>query len=156
MGKDLVGIELNGTPEFCVGSTINAGALGGALDIEIDNLHKMSEAGVKYVITSPIFDLHRFKQFIKRIDTSGVAVIPTVLLLKSAGMARYIDRNIKSISVPSETIRAIQKAPDKLSQCIKISAELISQFKEMGMAGVMISTVGWEDKIPLILDASKL
>ena len=156
MGKDMVGIELKGTPEFCVGSTINAGALGGALDIEIDNLHKMSEAGVKYVITSPIFDLHRFKQFIKRIDTSGVAVIPTVLLLKSAGMARYIDRNIKSISVPSETIRAIQKAPDKLSQCIKISAELISQFKEMGMAGVMISTVGWEDKIPLILDASKL
>jgi methylenetetrahydrofolate reductase (NADPH) len=93
---------------------------------------------------------------IKRIDTANVAVIPTVMLLKSAGMARYIDRNIKNISIPKEMIRDIQKAPDKLKQCIKISAELIGHFKEMGMAGVMISTVGWEDKLPQVLDAARL
>jgi methylenetetrahydrofolate reductase (NADPH) len=155
-GKDMVGIELKGAPDFCIGSIINAGAIGGALDIEIENLRKMTELGVRFVVTSPVFDLHRFQQFIKRIDTANVAVIPTVMLLKSAGMARYIDRNIKNISIPKEMIRDIQKAPDKLKQCIKISAELIGHFKEMGMAGVMISTVGWEDKLPQVLDAARL
>ncbi len=155
-GRDLAGIELTGAPTFCIGSTVNAGAIGGALGIEIENLERMVEGGVQFAITTPVFDLHRFQQFIKRIDIEKVAIIPTVLLLKSAGMARYIDRNIKSVSIPSEMIREIQKAPDKLKQCIQTAAELINHLKEMGMAGVMISTVGWEDKLPQLLDAAKL
>ena len=50
----------------------------------------------------------------------------------------------------------IQKAPDKREECIRIAGELISQIKDMGMAGVLISAVGWEDKIPQILDRAKL
>ena len=107
---------------------------------------------MRYLINNPIFDLRRFQQFIKRIDTSQVAVIPTVLLLKSAGMARYIDRNIKGISIPAEIIRNIQKASDKQRECIRISADIITRVKEMGMAGILISTVGWEDRLPQILD----
>ena len=155
-GKDMAGVELSGAPSFCTGSTVNAGALGGVLDIEMQNLNKMINLGVQFLITTPVFDLHRFQQFIKHVDTSKGAVIPTVLLLKSAGMARYIDRNIKSISIPKEMIRDIQKAPDKLKQCIKVAAEIIGHLKDMGMAGVMISTVGWEDKLPQVLDAAKL
>jgi 5,10-methylenetetrahydrofolate reductase len=155
-GRDMAGIELTGAPSFCIGSTVNAGAIGGALDIEIDNLGKMVERGVQFAITTPVFDLYRFQQFIKRIEMEKVAIIPTVLLLKSAGMARYIDRNIKNVSIPSEIIRDIQKAPDKLKKCIQTAAELINHLKDMGMAGVMISTVGWEDKLPQLLDAAKL
>jgi len=155
-GKDMAGIELNGTPGLCTGSTVNAGALGGVKDIEMQNLNKMINLGVEFLITTPVFDMHRFQQFMKHVDTSKGAVIPTVLLLKSAGMARYIDRNIKSISIPKEMIRDIQKAPDKLKQCVKLAAEIIGDLKEMGMAGVMISTVGWEDKLPQVLDAAKL
>ncbi len=155
-GKDMAGVELSGSPSFCTGSTVNAGALGGVMDIEMQNLNKMINLGVQFLITTPVFDLHRFQQFMKHVDTSKGAVIPTVLLLKSAGMARYIDRNIKSISIPKEMIRDIQKAPDKLKQCIKLAAEIIGSLKDMGMAGVMISTVGWEDKLPQVLDAAKL
>ena len=155
-GKDMAGVELKGAPQFCVGSTINAGATGGLLDIETENLKRMMEQGVKFVITTPVFDLHRFQQIVKRIDTSKVFVIPSVLLLKSAGMARYIDRNIKNISIPSELIREIQKAPDKPRKCIEIAGEITSRIKEMGMAGVMISTVGWEDKLPQVLDKARI
>ena len=155
-GKDMAGIELRGAPRFCVGSTIDTGATGGLLEIELENLKKKIDYGVRYLITNPIFDLRRFQQFIKRVDTSQVAVIPTVLLLKSAGMARYIDRNIKGISIPAEMIRGIQKASDKERECIRISAEIITRVKEMGMAGILISTAGWEDKIPQILDEANI
>lgn len=155
-GKDLAGVELRHSPRFCVGSTVDSGATGGLLEIEIENVKNMMDFGVEYLITNPIFDIRRFQQFIKRLGIDNVAVIPTVLLLKSAGMARYIDRNIKGISIPSEMIRRIQKAPDKTEECIGIAAESIRQIKEMGMAGVLISTVGWEDKLSQVLDAAKL
>ncbi len=155
-GKDLAGVELRHSPRFCVGSTVDSGATGGLLEIEIENIKSMMDFGVEYLITNPVFDIRRFQQFIKRLGMDNVAVIPTVLLLKSAGMARYIDRNIKGISIPSEMIRRIQKAPDKAQECISIAAESIRQIKEMGMAGVLISTVGWEDKLSRVLDAAKL
>jgi 5,10-methylenetetrahydrofolate reductase len=155
-GKDLSGIELRGSARFCVGSTLDTGAPGGLLNIELENLKRKVDFGVEYVLTNPIFDLRRFEQFVKRIDVKPLAVIPTVLLLKSAGMARYIDRNIKGISIPAEMIRDIQKAPDKVKECVRIAAQIIARIKDMGMAGVLISTVGWEDKLPLILDEAKL
>jgi hypothetical protein len=100
--------------------------------------------------------MRRFQDFVKRVDTGQVAVVPTVLLLKSAGMARYIDRNIKGMSIPSEMIRGIQKAPDKVQECIRIAGQIISRIKDMGLPGVYISTVGWEDKLPQLLGEAKL
>jgi 5,10-methylenetetrahydrofolate reductase len=155
-GKDLAGIELRGAPRFCVGSTIDTSVSGGLMDIELENLKKKISSGVEYVITNPIFDLRRFQQFIKRIDTARIKLIPTVLLLKSAGMARYIDRNVKGMSIPSEMIRDIQKAPDKAKECIRIAGDLIARLKDMGMAGVLISTIGWEKYLPMVMDAAKI
>jgi 5,10-methylenetetrahydrofolate reductase len=155
-GRDLAGIELRGAPRFCIGSTIDTGASGGLMEIELENLQKKIDLGVEFLITNPVFDLHRFQQFVKRIDTGKIALIPTVLLLKSAGMARYIDRNIKGVSIPPDMIRSIQKAPDKVGQCIHIAGDIITRIRDLGMAGVLISTVGWEDKIPQILDQAKI
>ena len=155
-GKDLAGVELNGAPSFSIGSVIDAGATGNLLDIEMEHLEKMIAGGVDYVITNPVFDLRRFEQFIKRVDTSKIAVLPTILLLKSAGMARYIDRNMRGISIPQDMIRSIQKAPDKVQECVRIAAKTLNQVKEMGIAGVLISTVGWESKLPLILNEAQI
>ena len=65
-GKDMAGVELRGTPNFSIGSAIDAGATGNLLDIEMEHLEKMMASGVDYVITNPVFDLRRFEQFLKR------------------------------------------------------------------------------------------
>ncbi len=155
-GKDMAGVELRGTPQFSLGSSIDTAVSGGLLDLELENLNKKIDMGVEYVVTNPVFDLHRLQLFMKRVDTSKIKVIPTVLLLKSAGMARYIDRNIKGVSIPSEIIRGIQKSPDKTKECIGIAGDTITRIKDMGMAGVLISTIGWENYLPQILDSAKL
>lgn len=154
-GKDQAGIELKGAPEFLVGSTVDSSATGGLLEIELDALKKKADLGVDFLVTRPVFDLHLFQQFVKRVDMDRVAVFPTVMLLKSAGMARYIDRNVKGISIPSETIRGIQKAPDKVKECIRIAAETIVRLRELGMPGVLVATLGWEDRLPRILQRVK-
>ena len=99
-----------------------------------------------------MFDLSVFGPFLNRIDRSRVAVIPTVLLLKSAGMARYMSRNVEHVVIPDSLIARIQNAPDKVRECIQIAAEMIAALRSEGFSGVSVSTIGWEDKLPDILE----
>jgi methylenetetrahydrofolate reductase (NADPH) len=153
-GRDMAGIELKGAPQFLVGSTINAAA--SALDLELADLDKKMAAGAEFFITPPIFDLGLLEAFLKRLDGRRLHLIPTVLLLKSVGMARYIDRHVDQIHIPAETIRRVQDAQERVKECLLVAAELVAAMKKRGLSGVLISTLGWEDKLPALLSASGL
>ena len=71
-------------------------------------------------------------------------------------MVRYVDRNVKNISVPPELIKRLEKAAERSKEGLKIAGELIARFKDMGLAGVLVSTRGWDKKLPQILDAAGL
>ena len=43
-----------------------------------------------------------------------------------------IDRNIKGISIPPEIIRDIQKAPDKVKECVRIASEIAPEARAGG------------------------
>lgn len=151
-GHDMAGIELYGAPAFVVGSTVNSGLSGQALEMELKEMNKKMAGGVSFFITPPLFDLSTMKSFLARIDLSKTKIIPTVLLLKSVGMARYMARNVDHVHIPDETIARIQKAPDKVRECVSIAAETLRALKENGFGGAVLSTIGWEDKIPNILE----
>ena len=150
-GRDMAGIELYGWPDFFVGSTVTPTVKEYHLDKEIQEMESKKKRGVRFFITPPVFDLSTLKPFLERIDTTKVHVIPTVLLLKSAGMARYMDKNMDHISIPKDMIQRIQKAGDKTRECVLIAKELIATLKKENFCGVCISTMGWEDKLPEIL-----
>ena len=151
-GKDMAGIELTGAPRFIVGSTVNAGASGQALALELDVMKKKLEAGTGFFITPPLFDVAGIQPFLERVDLSKTRIIPTVLLLKSVGMAKYIERHMDNIRIPAAIVDRIQKAPDRVRECIKIASETISMLKKEGFGGAFISTLGWENKLPEILE----
>ena len=90
--------------------------------------------------------------FVKKAQALQVAIIPTVVLLKSLGMARYMAKNMGHIAMPDELISRLQKAPDKVKECTLIAAETVRALKEEGFSGVMIATIGWEHKLPEILE----
>ncbi len=150
-GRDMAGIELRGSPVFCVGSVVNAGASGGLLDLEIDQLEKKMAAGAQFFLTPPVFDLQNLSRFRNRVSDLNPKIIPSVLLLKSVGMARYIERHMGHVNIPENLITRIQKAPDKTRECVRIAAELVGSIRDAGYAGVLLSTIGWEDKLPNIL-----
>jgi ADP-dependent phosphofructokinase/glucokinase len=70
-------------------------------------------------------------------------------------MAKYAERNIKNISIPPEVIRSMEKSPDRPRAGLQFAAELVRQLRDGGAAGVLISTRGWEDRLPFILDAAR-
>jgi 5,10-methylenetetrahydrofolate reductase len=151
-GKDMVGIELDGAPEFFIGSTVNAGAPGKSTELEVEEMNRKLDAGADFFISPPVFDLPAMDPFLKRIEGRQVRLIPTVLLLKSLGMARYISRNMEHIYVPDSLIKRIQKAGDKTRECIAIARETVTALKREGFGGVLVSTLGWEDRLPEIIE----
>jgi len=151
-GRDMAGIELKGAPSYFVGSTVNAGASGGMLDLELQQLDKKIAVGAEFFMTPPIFDLQTLARFTKRLGDRPCRIIPTVLLLKSAGMASYIDRHLDNVHVPSDLIRRIQKAGDKVRECVQIARELVTGLRDAGHGGALIATIGWEDKLPNIVE----
>ncbi len=153
-GRDMAGVELSGAPHFLVGSTVNAGAKGSALDLELDELQTKTEAGARFFITPPIFDRDAVEPFLKRIDGLDIHIIPTVLLLKSLGMARYIDRHMDHIHIPEGLISRIQQAPDKVAVCLEIARETVAMLSQKPFSGVLLSTIGWESKLPEILQGA--
>jgi methylenetetrahydrofolate reductase (NADPH) len=150
-GKDMVGIELDGAPEFFIGSTVNAGAPGKSPELEVEEMNRKMDAGAEFFISPPLFDLSAMEPFLKRIEGGRATLLPTVLLLKSLGMARYISRNMDHIHIPDSLIKRLQKAGDKARECVLIAHETVAALKEAGFGGVMVSTLGWEDKLPDIL-----
>jgi methylenetetrahydrofolate reductase (NADH) len=146
-GKDMAGIEISGNPDFIVGSIVNSGLEGTALDAEIDAMNRKIDAGARFFITPPLFDISAIEPFMNKINTSNIHIIPTVMLLKSLGMARYMSRNMKHVYIPDELVKRIQKAPDKVRECVRIAQESVSSIKDNGFSGTMISTIGWEDRL---------
>jgi 5,10-methylenetetrahydrofolate reductase len=152
-GRDMAGVELDGSPRFLVGATTNAGARGRSLEIEADEIVRAAAAGVRFVITPPVFDLEQVRPLLRRVDPARVAVFPTVLLLKSLGMARYMERNMPHLYIPPEIVERLQRAPDKVRECVRIAVDLVQQIKADGFRGVVLSTLGWEQKLPEIVEA---
>ena len=154
-GRDLAGVELQGAPQFFVGATVKIPTSDAARLDEIAALDKKAAAGASFFITPPVYEVEELTRFIDLLQGRPAHIIPTVLLLKSVGMARYINRHLEA-KIPEEFIERIQKAPDRVRECVQIAAETIAALKAVGCRGVNLSTLGWEDKLPAILAGAGL
>lgn len=152
-GVDMAGTELKGSPKFLVGCSINPYKTGKELNIELDTAKKKLDQGAQFFMTRPIFNMPLFHKFMSQASGLGVPVIATVFLLKSVGVARYINTNMPGANIPEEIITRIRKAPDRISECTNISGELVKSLKDI-CQGVQLVTTGWENRLPAILDAA--
>ena len=150
-GNDLGGNPLSCAPNFLLGTTANAGASGKELTQEINTSRESITAGAQFLVTPPLFDVASIEPYLQQIDRKTTKIIPTILLLKSAGMARYIKQTQENIVIPDQIIDRIRKASDKAKTCTDIAKEMLATLKDAGFAGAMISTVGWEHKLSEIL-----
>jgi len=152
-GKDMGGFELDGSPSFFVGCTLAPYADDRALENELAAARQKIEAGARFVITPPVFDLDRFADFLRKAQPLGVPILPTVFLLKSVAIARYIANSEPGAHISEELIRRIRKSPDRENEGLRIAGETIAALKQLTQ-GVLIQTIGWEHRLPAILDAA--
>lgn len=152
-GKDMVGKELKGTPKFCIGAVVNPGA--DPLEPEVMKMEKKIEAGAQFFQTQAIYDIGLFKRFLEASKHLKTTIIAGIVLLKSAGMAKYMNKNVAGVFVPEDLIEEMDKAQDRSAKSIEIAARLIKELKPM-CQGIHIMPIGWDKKVSLVLDAAGL
>ena len=154
-GVDMAGMELKGSPKFVTGCSIKPAKNEIALEAELELAQKKVKEGAQFIITPPVFNIPAFTYFMEKAKALGVPVIATVFLLKSVGVARYISTNVPGPPIPEEMISRLRKAPDRINECITIAGELITSLKKL-CQGVQLVTMGWENRLPAILDAANI
>jgi methylenetetrahydrofolate reductase (NADPH) len=155
-GFDMTGNELKGAPDFFPGAVVNPGAdTEAAIEMQIIKMEKKIEMGARFFQTQGIFDLDLFEKFMKRIEGLNTQVLGGIILLKSAGMARFMNKNVAGVFVPDPLIKEMEETKDKVKTSIGIAARLINGLKNL-CQGVHIMAIGWEKKIPMVLEETKL
>jgi methylenetetrahydrofolate reductase (NADPH) len=155
-GFDMRGNQLKGAPDFYPGAVVNPGAdTEAALEMQIIRMEKKIEAGARFFQTQGIFDLDLFERFMKRIEGFKTPVLGGVILLKSAGMARFMNKNVAGVFVPEPLIKEMEETKDKVKTSVKLAAKLIKGLKDI-CQGVHIMAIGWEKRIPMVMEESGL
>jgi len=154
-GYTVDGEELTSKAEFVLGSGVESSWGKNIPDLEMKEMETMTGIGTGYFLTTPVFDLDRFEKFMKQAQTFNVPVIAEVLILKTAGMGRFLNRHLKSGLVREWVIRKLAKEPNRQKASIELFADTVKGLKDI-CQGVHIISIGGEEKLKHYLDAARL
>lgn len=153
-GQDMAGKKLEGSfPGFCAGAVVNPGAQ--PLEPQILKMEKKLEAGAEFFQTQAVYDIKSFENFLSKTKHLKTTIMAGIVLLKSAGMAKYMNENVAGIFVPDNLIKEMQESKDKQAKSIEIAARLAKELKPM-CQGIHIMPIGWDRLVPKVLDAAGL
>ena len=127
-------------------------------------LAKKIKAGADFIQTQAVYDLEGFREAMKRAEDAGltdkVAILPGIILPRSAGMLKYMNANVPGIDVPQALIDRLSATPDKESRWeegFKIAIELINGVKEIpGVKGVHLQAIEAEHLLPELIERAGL
>lgn len=155
-GEDMGGNKLEGEPpKFFVGAVVNPGSE--PIEPQIIKMEKKIKAGAQFFQTQAVYEPEKFARFMEKIKGFGIPVLAGIVLLKSAGMAKYMNKNVSGVYVPESIIEEMEKVEkDKRGEkSVEIAARLIKELKGI-CQGVHIMPLGWGDKVPKVLELAGL
>jgi methylenetetrahydrofolate reductase (NADPH) len=124
-------------------------------------LAKKVNAGADFIQTQCIFDVPRFKEWMKEVVDLGlhekVFVLAGVMPVKSAGQVRYMKNNVAGMSIPDSLLDRMKGAEDPKAEGVDFVVELIEEVRQIeGVKGVHIMAVEWEEIVPTIVERAGL
>jgi methylenetetrahydrofolate reductase (NADPH) len=153
--------DIDVPPKIFIGAAANPFA--DPTEYRIYRLANKIDAGADFIQTQCIYNMPRFREFMKRAVDMGLTekayILAGVTPMKSARMAQYMAKNVPGMDVPDELIKRIEAAgKGKMAEeGIKFACEQIEEFKEMaGVAGVHLMAIEWEHKVPEIAERAKV
>lgn len=149
-GTDMAGNELHGIPEFYPGAVVTPEAR--PLKPQLAKFEKKVLAGAKYFQTQAVYDPDTFLSFMDTVRPMGVKVLAGIVVLRSAGMARFMNKKVPGITVPDSIIAELEAASDPVQKGIEIAARFIMEVRD-ACDGAHIMAVGAEHLVPHVLDA---
>ena len=152
-GTDLGGQPLQGTPTFCVGAVVNPGAPD--RQTELQRMEDKVARGAQFFQTQAVYDPEAFAQFMHEMRHHQVAVLASLIVLRSGGMARRLQASLPGLSIPATVIEELDKAANPAQTGIALAGRIIRDLKGL-CQGVHLITIGQERHIPRILQDAGL
>ena len=103
----------------------------------------------------PEYDVLELDLAVSRLN---VPVLAGQVVLKSVGMARFMNTNVAGVEVPERLIDELKKDKEATKSGragARICAEFLKEAKQM-CAGAHLMTLGWERLVPEIVEAAGL
>ena len=160
-GKDMSGFELKEAPKMFIGAAANPFA--DPFEYRVLRLGKKIDAGVDFIQTQCIFNMERFKEWVRLAKEEGlterVYIMGGVTPIKTLGMATYMKNKVAGMDVPDTIIKRLSGVPKEKQgeEGMKICLETIEELKSMkGVHGVHIMAIEAEEKVKEIVEGSGL
>jgi len=155
------GEEMDVEPRLFIGAAANPFA--DPFEYRPYRLAKKVAAGADFIQTQIVFNVPKFREYMKRVCDMGlhekVYILAGVAPIKSLGAARYMATKVPGMDVPDEIIERMRKTPreKRKEEGIEICVEIIQQVREIpGVRGVHIMAIEWEEAVPEIVKRAKL
>jgi len=155
-GVDSVGDELEGTPEFYLGATVNPN--DASMEEQLRRMNQKHGAGAQFFQTQAIFDPTRLKKFMTKVDIK-LKILVGIIPLRDSEIAHFMNDFVPDIQVPNQLIRRLDAAAavyeeedakiDAMkAEGIQIALETIEIVREIdGVNGLHLMGVGWPESI---------
>ncbi len=156
-GVDLGGNALVGEPpKFAKGAVVSP--CSDSVDAQLAKMERKVLAGADYFQTQAVYDSEKFIKFMEKASQFGKPVQLGIVIPKSAGMAKFMNANVAGIHVPDDMIAELAADKEKAKAGItgiEIAARIIKECKPY-CQGVHIMALGWESKVPALLELAGL
>ena len=151
-GVDLGGNELVGEPpKFAKGAVVSP--CSDSVDAQLAKMERKVAAGCEYFQTQAVFEPEKFIEFMEKAKQFGKPVQVGIIIPKSAGMAKFMNNNVAGVHVPDDMIEELKADKEKTKAGItgvEIAARIIKECRPY-CQGVHIMALGWESKVPALL-----
>ena len=152
-GVDLSGNPLVGEPpKFAKGAVVSP--ISDSVDAQLAKMERKVMAGADYFQTQAVFEPEKFIKFMETAKQFGKPVQLGVIIPKSVGMCKFMNNNVAGVHVPDEMLDELRADKEKTKAGItgiEIAARIIRECRPY-CQGVHIMALGWEDKVPALLE----
>ena len=156
-GVDLGGNPLVGpAPKFAKGAVVSP--CSDSVDAQLAKMERKVMAGAEYFQTQAVFDSEKFISFMEKAKQFGKPVQLGVIIPKSAGMAKFMNKNVAGVHVPQWMIDELAADKEKAKAGItgvELAAKVIKECRPY-CQGLHIMALGWEAKVPELLKLAGL
>jgi len=138
-----------------------ANPFAGPIELRALRVEKKVKAGADFIITQPVFDLSRFREWLDLLGERGVperaCLIAGIMWLKSADEARNLSETYRGMSIPEGVIRRLSDAADGEREGLLIAAEMVEEVRSLsGVRGIHLWAREREESLPELLDSARL
>jgi 5,10-methylenetetrahydrofolate reductase len=154
-GYNILGEDVEGSPDFYLGATFNPGTTSVAEHIE--RTQKKVRAGARFFQTQCIFDASILERFMSSLEHLDLRILAGIVPLQSPEMAIFMNENVPEVEVPADFIRQLEEASDKAEPedrlqatravGLQIALDTIEEIRQLDIQGLHIMGVNWEESV---------